>query len=291
MEKEKKSKKFYRRLKNKYRLVILNDDTFEEKVSLRLSPLNLFTIAGLIALFLIVVVTILIAFTPLREFIPGYTDVDLRKNLVHQTLRADSLEKVVTVQTEYMNNINSIVSGRVPNPDSALNSKENQGQVNMEDINFQKSQEDSALRAYVESEEKFSIQHNVNKSVPDISKFYFFPPLKGHITNKYSAEKDHFGIDVVASENEAVKATLDGTVVFSGWTVETGHVIQLQHARDLISVYKHNSVLLKQTGDYVKAGEPIAIIGNSGALTTGPHLHFELWYSGKSIDPEDYIVF
>jgi murein DD-endopeptidase MepM/ murein hydrolase activator NlpD len=128
-------------------------------------------------------------------------------------------------------------------------------------------------------------------SKESITNFFFFSPLKGLVTNSFDMKEEHYGIDITAQENEAIKATLDGTVIMSAWTSETGYVIQIQHENNLVSVYKHNSALMKKVGQYVKAGEVVAIIGNSGELTSGTHLHFELWYNGNPIDPQEYMVF
>jgi murein DD-endopeptidase MepM/ murein hydrolase activator NlpD len=193
----------------------------------------------------------------------------------------------------YLKNIKDIMSGKdvgVEDLDSEPTAK------NYDSIVIHKSVEDSLLRAEFESQNLYNLnisetdQFNAsNKS--SIRSFNFFTPLSGIITSKFNSKEKHFGIDIVTSANEAVKATLDGTVIYADWTIETGHVIAIQHSRNLISVYKHNSVLLKSEGEYAKAGEPIAIAGQSGELTTGPHLHFELWYNGTAVNPEEYIIF
>ncbi len=166
---------------------------------------------------------------------------------------------------------------------------------NVENIQYTHSPEDSILRQEYDNETSYDLYYYENEeistSASPLSSFNFFIPLKGIITNEFDLVKQHYAIDIVSKQNEAVKATLDGTVVFSGWTLETGYVISIQHKGKFISTYKHNSVLLKQQGNLVKAGEPIAIVGESGELTTGPHLHFELWYNGTPVNPEDYIAF
>jgi murein DD-endopeptidase MepM/ murein hydrolase activator NlpD len=283
-------KKLYRRLKNKYRLVILNDSTFEEKVSLRLSPLNLFTIIGSFALFLILSVALIIVFTPIREYIPGYTDVDLRTDVISMAFKSDSIERQLDYKQRYLDNLGLILSGK---PFPSVETDDVDSTKDYTQITFKKTTEDSLLRAYVESEDQFNISSAVDAS-PDkfgIRNFTFFSPLSGTVTSEFDMDKEHFGVDIVAPENEAIKSCLDGTVIFAEWTVETGFVIQIQHSNNLLSVYKHNAVLLKKSGEYVKAGEAIAIIGNSGELTTGPHLHFELWFNGNPIDPSVYMVF
>lgn len=282
-------KKLYKKLRNKYRLVILNDSTFEEKVSLRLSPLNVFTIIGSFALVIILSVSVIIVFTPVREYIPGYTDVDMRKDVVTLALKSDSIEQDLELRQKYLAKIQTILRGEVPNsePQDDIDTSRDYSQ-----IEFSRTAEDSILRAYVESEDQFnlSVSRQIKTEKFSIRNFTFFSPVNGTVTNEFSLEGDHFGVDIVAPENEAIKSCLDGTVVFAEWTVETGYVIQVQHSGNLLSIYKHNAVLLKETGDFVNAGEAISIIGNSGELTTGPHLHFELWYQGNPIDPRDYMV-
>jgi murein DD-endopeptidase MepM/ murein hydrolase activator NlpD len=283
-------KKLYKKLRNKYRLVILNDSTFEEKISLRLSPLNLFTIIGSFTLILILTVSVIIVFTPIREYIPGYTDVDLRQDVLKLTLRSDSVERELELKQKYLINLKQILSGQPM--ENELSDFVDTGR-DYNNITIVKTPEDSVLRAYVEGEDQFNLVASPSsvKQKVGIRNFAFFSPLSGSVTSEFNLDENHFGIDIVAPENEAIKSCLDGTVIFAEWTVETGYVIQVQHKNNLISVYKHNAVLLKKTGDYVNAGETIAIIGNSGELTTGPHLHFELWFNGNPIDPREYMVF
>lgn len=289
-EKEKKRKKIITRLKNKFRLVVMNDETYEEKASLVLSPLNVFVVIGSVVLFLIIGTIYLIAFTGLREYIPGYSsDITVRRKLMNMSVKTDSLIEEMRLKDEYLANINAIVNGTVKSEKTGSPKDSTQ---KYENLKLSASPEDSSLRMDIEQQDKYSLAVNHNKKERnDISSFFFFTPLSGTVVNKFKATSDHYGIDIVAKKNEAVKATLDGTVIGSNYTIETGHVIQIQHANDLISVYKHNSVLLKKIGERVKAGEAIAIVGNSGEQTSGPHLHFELWYRGTPINPQDYISF
>ncbi|KAB2859882.1 MAG: M23 family metallopeptidase [Flavobacteriales bacterium] len=287
MNNKKKPRKIDR-LKHKYRFVILNDDTFEEKLSFRLSRLNVYTVFGVGSLFLIALVTVLIAFTPLREFIPGYTDVNLRKTGIENTIKIDSLENILRQKEQYLQNINKIIQGEplVYNDTVVVDSN-----LNYKNIVNEKIPEDSLLRVMIETEEKYNLFKTAGRTPSSISSLIFFNPIKGIVTEQFNAKKQHFGIDLVAPKNEVIKATLDGTVIFAEWTSETGYVIQLQHANNLISIYKHNSVLHKKQGDKVKAGDVIAIVGNTGELSSGPHLHFELWYNGIPLNPEEYILF
>jgi murein DD-endopeptidase MepM/ murein hydrolase activator NlpD len=281
-------KSFFKRLKHKYRFIIFNDHTYEEVVSVRLTKMNVFSIFGTSTIFLVALVTILIAFTPIREFIPGYPDGSLRRDLIMNAVLLDSLENEIRIREQFTENIRDIVAGREPrkfeyNPDSHIQS---------DDIHFSRSEQDSVLRAQIESEESFNL--NVTSELVltgNRSISHFFPPVNGLITNRFNPDQNHFGIDLVTEVNQPVLATMDGTVTIANWTVETGYIIQVQHENNYLSFYKHNAELLKQVGDHVSAGEAIAIVGNSGELTTGPHLHFELWQNGVPLNPESYILF
>lgn len=285
---EKKKPQKFQRLKHKYRFVILNDDTFEEKLNFKLSQLNVFTAFGVGSLFLIALVTVLIAFTPLREFIPGYADVKIRKTGVENTLRIDSLEIVIQQKEQYINNINRIIQGEpIIFDDSVVVDTT----LNYKNIGNEKIPQDSLLRVMIETEEKYNLFKSAGKTPGSISNFIFFSPLKGIVTEIFNPKKLHFGVDLVAPKNEAIKSTLDGTVIFAEWTAETGYVIQVQHSSNLVSIYKHNSILHKKQGDKVKAGDVIAIVGNTGELSSGPHLHFELWYNGIPLNPQEYMLF
>lgn len=294
MPEEKKRNKtpWYYKLRNKYRLVISNEETYEEEFSFRISRLNAFVTIGTVAIILIVLTTFLIAFTPLREYIPGYTDVTLRKRVVDMQRLTDSLEADFRQKSIYIEHIRNIIGGKEIYDDSSGLVVEN---ANYQDIEYTRSVEDSLLRQSFENETSYDLYYNeaekLSSSAFHRGGFNFFNPLKGIITNEFDPTSQHYGIDIVSKQNEAVKATLDGTVIFSGWTVETGYVLNIQHKGKFISSYKHNSVLLKQQGNMVKAGEPIAIVGESGELSTGPHLHFELWYNGTAVNPREYIAF
>ncbi|MBI9038483.1 MAG: M23 family metallopeptidase [Bacteroidales bacterium] len=293
MPTEKEKKKIWKKkLRNKYNLIIRNDETFEEKISIRLTKLNVFIIVSSLIIILVVLVIYLVAFTSLREYIPGYTDVSLRKKLYELQSRADSLEADFKRKDLFIHNIKKIIEGEEIVDELP---KGNESNVDYDTIKLYKSTEDSILRAEFENRDVYNLRFDDNgelyRNASSIRGFNFFAPIKGIITNKFNLAEKHYGIDIVAKKNEAIKATLDGTVIFSDWTPETGYVIGIQHKRNIISVYKHNSALLKEEGSFVKAGETVAIIGESGELTTGPHLHFELWYNGTPVNPEDYISF
>jgi murein DD-endopeptidase MepM/ murein hydrolase activator NlpD len=289
MEEEKEKKKaLLTRLRHRYRLVVMNDETFEETFSLRLTPLGVFTLVGSVTIILTVVVISLIAFTPLREYIPGYADVHMRRNLINITLRSDSLERALIERNAFLENISNVLSGKI-STDSTQNRPEKD--TLKTNLPMKASLKEEELKKNIESQDKYSLAFGTDASRSGLSNFFFFTPIKGRITDPFNTKKQHFGMDIVGPENEAIKVTLDGTVILATWSSETGYTITVQHSNNLISVYKHNSVLLKKAGDYVKAGEPIAIIGNSGEQTSGPHLHFELWYNGTAIDPQNYMVF
>lgn len=284
---QKDSKRYLSKLKNKYRFSIYNDQTFEEVWFFRLSRLNVIAFLGGSSLLLVALVTVLIAFTPLREFIPGYPNTTTRRAIVENALKVDSLQQQLDQWQKYLTSLKAIMNGENP---PVLQSKKDTT-IHPKDIVFKKSLDDSLLRSQIEEKEQYNLSVTNTSLANTVKGMHFFPPVRGVVTNSFNIASGHFGTDIASSPNEVVVATLDGTVTMAAWTLETGYVIQIQHAGNLLSVYKHNSKLLKKPGAHVKAGEAIAIIGNSGELTTGPHLHFELWYNGTPVDPEKYIVF
>jgi murein DD-endopeptidase MepM/ murein hydrolase activator NlpD len=279
---------FLKRLKYKYRLVILNDYSFEEVVSVRLTKMNVFSIIGSSIILLIALVTILIAFTPIREYIPGYPDGSTRRDLIINTILLDSLENEIRIREQFMENLRDIIAGREPrifeySPDTNMR---------IDEISFTRSRQDSLLRAQIEGEDQFNIQVSQEMVLAgNPTTTHFLPPTKGLIINRFNPEQNHFGVDLVTDINQPVLAVKEGTVIFANWTLETGYVIQIQHNNNFLSLYKHNAELLKRVGEFVNAGEAIAIVGNSGELTTGPHLHFELWQNGSPLNPESHILF
>jgi murein DD-endopeptidase MepM/ murein hydrolase activator NlpD len=280
-------KRLLHKLKRRFRLVIMNEDTLEESAAFSLRPLNVFVFAGLTVILLITLTTLLIAFTPLKEYIPGYADVKMQRRVYGLVLKADSMQQALESRERYINNIRDIINGNIS---TALPANKNAQSARYDTVQqLKKSLADSILRKEIESQSPLTLRANQTSS--GISGFLFFPPLKGTVTSRFDAGVKHFGIDIVSNANESIKATLDGTVILSNFTSETGYVIALQHGNNLVSFYKHNSALLKKAGDFVKAGEVIAIIGNSGELSTGPHLHFELWYNGTPLDPRKYVAF
>lgn len=289
MEEPKQKRKFREKLKDRYRLVILNEDTLEDVWYAVLSRINFMVWIGFIGVILVAVGILLVSFTHLREYIPGYPDGSIRKLYIYNSLRVDSLEQQLNVRDQYIKNIHAILKGN--ETEQHMNAIDSL--PDMENITFEQSDFDSLLSVEFEQEEKYGISTIYNRPKQDfeINTLHFFCPLKGAVTNLYDAKGNHFGIDVASNLNEPILSVLNGTVILTGWTLEAGFVIQVQHNNNLVSVYKHNSQLLKEMGDKVSAGEPIAIIGNTGKFTTGPHLHFELWHKGKPLNPSDYIVF
>src|SRR6201993_1541369 len=288
MAEEKKKTPLSQRLRRKYRLVILNDESFEERISLRLTPGGILIMVSAITIFMAIVVTSLVAFTPIREYIPGYGDISDRKALIALSLKADSVDELIKAKNEYIENLQNVLSGNVT---SDTVKPEKNSEKNAQHISIKPSRTDSVLRQEIEQEDKFSLTLSKNLGNSGISGYFFFSPVKGMVTHSFNMAEGHYGVDVVAKENEFIKAALDGTVVYAGWTANDGYVIQLQHGNNLMSVYKHNSDLLKNVGDHVKAGDPIAIIGNTGESSTSTHLHFELWYNGTPVNPQDYVLF
>ncbi|MBM3403799.1 MAG: M23 family metallopeptidase [Bacteroidetes bacterium] len=291
--KDKKKRPWLNKLLDKYRLVIMDDNTLEERISFKLTKLNVFVVLGTITILLIFLTSYIIAFTPLREYIPGYTNVELQKQLYNMQLKTDSIEKDLRQKELYILNFQRLFSGEELLSELPA---EVDTSTRYDTISYRKSEEDSMLRKEVEDQARFSIYRSSAEpeavsSGSSIRNLNFFSPLKGIITNPFNEKEKHFGIDVAAKRDETIKATLDGTVIFTDWTLETGYVMAIQHINDIISVYKHNSALLKKTGDMVRAGDPVAIIGHTGELSSGPHLHFELWYKGSPVDPSIFISF
>jgi murein DD-endopeptidase MepM/ murein hydrolase activator NlpD len=285
-KKERRGKKIKKKLLHNYRLVVLNEATFEERFSFKLNRLNVFVFSTVLAVFLIVVTTILIAFTPLREYIPGYSSTALKKRAVNLTYKTDSLEQAMDINQQYLASIKKVLTGDVKTVDFNRDSILEAAQNDVEGIDFTPSKQDSILREIVLQEDKYN-----PLTASEELNFVLFPPVKGTISENYNPESKHFAVDIVTIKNSPVKAAADGTIIFADWTTDSGHVIILKHNNNIISVYKHNASLNKEQGELVKAGEVIATVGNTGELTTGPHLHFELWSDGYPINPTNFIDF
>lgn len=285
MEKPKGTNRLKEKLTYKYRFVVLNEDTFEERFSFKLNRLNAFILGGLFSILLIALTTLLIVLTPLKEYIQGYSSTELKKDATDLVYKVDSLQNVLSVNDLYIENIQQILKGEITrvtfDRDSALT------QLQIEKIDFAPSAVDSAFREEVELEDRFSVFEQAKKSDDVI----FTSPIKGQITSDYDTKEKHFAIDIAVDKDSPVKAVADGTVIFTGFTANTGFVILLEHSQGFISVYKHNASVYKTQGELVKIGEVIANAGSTGALSTGPHLHFELWEDGYPVNPSNYISF
>ncbi len=280
-------KKLQKKLLHKYRLVVLNEDTFEERFAIKLTRLNVFFLSSLAAIILVILTTLLIVFTPLREYIPGYTSTALQKQALDLDSKTDSLLKSINMNDNYINSLKSVLRGEVSavviNKDSIFKAAQTDTYV----LELNPSKADSLLREKVRNEDKY----NLFESATSVKDFVFFPPVNGSISSGFEPNEKHFAVDIVVPTNTPVKATSDGRVLFASWTSDAGYVIIIDHGDELVSVYKHNSSLTKSQGDFVRSREVIAISGASGELSTGPHLHFELWSNGTPLNPTNFIDF
>ena len=287
MAKDDKKKNNWR---DKYRFSVINDHTLEEVWRIILTRYNAFLLVTFLLLFIIWGTSTLISFTNLREFIPGYPDVKMRRNILMSAIKLDSLDRELKLRDKYFDNLNSIISGN----STVSYSSTSDTTKNYTSIKFNTSPDESALRTRVENEDRYNLTLGPAASEPasGLANLHFFAPVKGIVSGKYEIRTKHFGTDIVTKPKAIVSAVLDGTVIFTGWTMETGFVIEVQHPNNIVSVYKHNSSLMKETGDLVRAGDAISVVGDSGELyTSGPHLHFEIWYKGSPLDPEKHISF
>ena len=281
-----KRKAFWRNFKFKYKLTITNEDTLEEIVGIHVSKLNGVSVLLSAVTVIFLITAVIIAFTPLKNYLPGYMNKEVREQVVTNALRADSLQWLMERQRMYIMNIQDIVSGSVKA--DSVHSIDSLTVVRSEEL-MERTQAEDEFRKQYEESERYNLTSLDNAQA--ITGLMFVRPTRGMLSSEFDANKKHFGIDVAASPNESVLATLDGMVVLATYTADTGYLIQVQHAQNLVSVYKHCGILLKQVGDVVKAGEAIALVGNTGEKTTGPHLHFEIWNRGRALDPTKYIVF
>ena len=287
MKGKQKNNRFLQSLYREYKVVISNDKTFEERLAFKTSKAGVFFVSAIYTAVLIALTVVLIFFTQLKEYVPGYSSLELLKSTTEQSLKLDSMENVIAINNQYYNAIKKVLSGELDtiafNRDSILN------EINKDKLTSElsRSSEDSLLRKYIEEEDRF----NLTKNQLLIENKNLFQPVLGEITQKFNYKENHFAIDIAVDTGTPVKAVSDGRVIFSEWTMETGHVIIIDHGDMLLSVYKHNSSLLKSQNELVTAGEAIALSGNQGTLTTGPHLHFELWKNGVPIDPEEFFNF
>ena len=278
-------KLFWRNFKFKYKLTIINENTLEEVVGLHVSKLNGVSVLLCAVTVIFLIAATIIAFTPLRNYLPGYMNSEVRELVVTNALRVDSLQQLLNRQNHYIMNIQDIFSGKVST--DTVSSIDSLTMIRSEEL-MERTEAEELFRKQYEESERYNLTTMDN--APLTTGLVFYRPTRGMISSEFDANKKHFGIDIAASPNESVLAVLDGTVILSTYTAETGYVIQVQHAQNIVSVYKHCGSLLKKAGDTVKAGEAIALVGNTGENTTGPHLHFELWSKGRVLDPSKYIV-
>lgn len=284
----KKNKKLKKKLTRKYRLVILNEDSFEERISFKINRLNILILGGVFSVLLIALTSVIIAYTPLKEYIPGYSSTALKQKATHLVYKSDSLERVLSVNNAYLDAIRKVLTGKLDTfPTFDKNSVVKAKPKAIDQRKLLPSEEDSVFRDQVELEDRFTLFNKATKK----TKVVFFAPILGKVTQKFDIKTKHYAIDITAKTGTPVKSVADGTVIFAEWTAETGYVIIIEHTNGFLSVYKHNATLLKKQGDLVLTGEAIATVGNTGEFSTGPHLHFELWNDGYPIDPSQFIDF
>lgn len=284
-KKKKNTNKLKEKLTFKYRFVVLNEETFEERFSFKLNRLNVIILGGAFVVLLVGLTAFIMAFTPLREYIPGYSSSTLKKRASDLVYKVDSLQQQLAVNDVYIHNIQQVLTGKIK--DITFDKDSIAEQLRIEDANFATTPLDSSFREEVEREDRYSLFERATKKTDIV----FFAPISGKITDTYNPKEKHYAIDIAVQKDSPVKAVADGTVIFTGFTAETGFVIILEHAKGFLSVYKHNASLHKEQGDLVKSGEAIANAGSTGELSTGPHLHFELWNDGYPVNPLNFIDF
>ena len=282
MKNKKQKKNSINKLTRSYKVVVSSEDTFEERLSFSTNKFNVFLVLSLYSIILIAFTISVVFFTQIREMVPGYSSSDLLTQAIYLTKKTDSLENELELNNTFYKSIENVLSGKT----EQIIYKDTLALSNEKDnIDFQAvltNAEDSILRKYVEEEDKF----NLTKNELVIENKMFVSPVKGQITQKFDPLNNHFALDILVDTGTPVKSILEGKVIFSEWSVDTGHVLIIDHGDNIISVYKHNSKVLKTQNNFVKAGEVIAYSGNQGTLSTGPHLHFELWKNGTPINPE-----
>ena len=286
-EKRRKRQVIKKKLLTKNRLVILNEETFEEIFSLKLNLMNVFVVLTGGAILLIAITTYIIAFTPLREYIPGYASSKLKREATELALKSDSLEKAIKMNNAYIESIKKVLAGDVEVAKLNKDSIKAAELTDASQVDFSPSKEDQKLREEVAREDKYNVFEKAQTKVEIV----LFPPAKGHITEGYSPKNKHFAVDVALAKNTPIKSIANGTVIFADWTPTTGYVTIIRHGDGIISAYKHASSLTKNQGDVVRTGEVIALAGSTGEESTGVHLHFELWKDGFAIDPTNFIDF
>lgn len=283
-----KKKKLIKKLHHKYRLSIYNDSNLEEVWFLRLSRMNVLVVLGSLIILIIFGVTILISFTPLREFIPGYPDKNTRRTIVANALKVDSLERELSMWQRHLDNINKVLSGK---PTEAIESKPDTTKK-YKNLELGRSDEDSKFRAEVEAAERYKLAvFDKVKKPQGITGVRFYTPVKGKVLKPFNSQAGQLGVVVSVAPNELVLATLEGTVVSAGWSMDNGYSVVVQHSNNLVSVYKYNSQVIKKVGEKVRAGQAIAVVGTRKEQNNAAQLLFELWYNGVPINPQQYVIF
>ena len=274
------------KLSERFHILLVNEKSLEKRKLFSSSSINL--VASSLFAFLLLLSTsfMLIYITPLKEYFRGYTSIELRDNAVENSMKLDSLESLYISQSKYIKSLKDILSGNISFEDLDQNT-ENTESNSLELEIVKTNLDDSLLRALVDEEDKYNAFDLQGERFTTV----LFPPVKGGLSSGFDYKSKHYGVDIAMPENSPVHSISEGIVVFAEWTSETGFVIILEHLNGLTSIYKHNSSIIKTQGDRIETGEIIAFTGNTGSLTTGPHLHFELWYRGEPVDPESYIEF
>ena len=297
-KKNKKASKFrdwFNRAQEKKRIIILDVDNYEEKRSYTTSKFNVFILVSFFTILLGFLTFALISYSSLKNLIPGYPNPIQQQEIKNKSIIIDQKLTELLSKTEkeksYINNVMQILNGSIPINEKDTSWKKINPNANSNTNEISSSEK--SMREKVQNREKFDIDVIPGGALKSevLPELLLFPPIKGEITNKMNISSGHFGVDIIAPKNEAVSSILNGTIIYHNWSPTDGHVVHIQHKKNLISIYKHNSEILKEIGDFVESGEPIAIVGNSGEHSTGPHLHFELWHNGYPLDPEIFINF
>ncbi len=283
-----KKRGFVRKWRNKYRFMIIRDDIYEVKTSFKLSRLNILFLLSMIFILLSSLVYSLIAYTPMKQYIPGYGNYKDRKEMLDLKIKTDKLEAEIERSDNFIENLSKLIRDDIDT--HSITVLEQQFNYDSIDI-YSISEEDSLFRKIIEEKEQFTIYEGVDKKGLEALENLIVRPVKGIVSDEFDYNKGHFGIDIVANKNTPIKTILDGRVILSSYTIKEGYVLAVAHENGLISIYKHNTEVLRKVGNLVKAGEVVARLGNTGEKSSGPHLHFELWYNGVPVDPKDYIDF
>ena len=274
-----------RQIRSKYRLAVVKEDSYEEKFALSLSKRNIFLVISSIALFVILITTLFIFYTPVREYIPGYDTTKIRMQAIQNLDKIDSIMISLQKNKQFIESFSNTINGEEFVSVYADNQKLENIDLNELEVNI--NIEDSILRKIVETEDRFNIIESENNEIS----IDLVSPANGLISEGFNFSDGHFGVDVVLKERTPIKSVSDGIVIFSAWTLNYGYTVVVYHKNKLTSIYKHNESIKVEKGDFVMSGEVIALSGNTGDLTTGPHLHFEIWDSQGPLNPEDLISF